>query len=145
MAQDTATRLRIFFKRQIDWLETRLEELDRLEALLDDEYLDALTEAEARRERELENFRREATGLLREWRASEDATETDREEIRALADQARELVNQLVKRCATAADVTRGEKARREDEFNAMRRGQGMLRKYRPGGDEDEGRIDRRA
>jgi predicted nucleic acid-binding Zn-ribbon protein len=144
MHTEIAARVRTYFQRQIAWLESRLDELDHLDSLLDDDHLEALTAAEQRRERELENFQREAEGLLREWQTNTTATEAERKEVRALTSEARTLANQLMLRCQSAAETAHGERGKCEGEINALRRARGAMRKYRPGEEADEGRIDRR-
>lgn len=144
-APELVTRLTDYFTRQIAWLQHVLSEFDHFEHALNAPELEALAEQQRVHECQLEQFAREQRGLLHEWQQATELPEPDRQAVKALAAQAKQLTDQLTLAYDHAMKTVEKMKARRTRSAQALQRGRGMLDKYRPGGDLDPGFIDRKA
>ena len=144
-APELVPRLTNYFTRQIAWLQNVLSEFDHFEHALNEPELEALAERQRTREHQLEQFAREQRGLLHEWQQTTDLPETDRQAVKALAAQAKQLTDQLTLTYESAMKTVEQMKTRRTHSVQTLQRGRGMLDKYRPGGDLDPGFIDRKA
>ncbi len=123
-------RLRDYFNRQIPWLQTRVEEMRNLQARLDEQGLESVTETETRRQQEMAAFEEENRLLLREWSQSTAVSSSERAEIEALAERSQALGEELANLydAAVAGMETQREDVRRS--LGEVLRGRRTVRKY---------------
>jgi septal ring factor EnvC (AmiA/AmiB activator) len=141
-------RVQKYLARQTAWFEAQLEQVDAHLRDLEqaDPDLDAIAAAQEKRFRELEHFVRESQALSREWKASEDAIpRPERDAVRALSVNSRQLANVLEERMMAASRVAAAAAEERRKACADTRKGRRQLRKYHPTDNKDAGRIDRQA
>lgn len=112
--------------------------------LEDEAALDALLENEERRARTLDALSREFHALLAEWDGAPGAQDPLDAELQALAAELRALLPEAEKRVEAWAALGAERESSARSEAGAVRRGRGLLEKYRPGGDSDAAQMDRR-
>lgn len=141
---DLAVRVTRYLDRQIHWFETVLEELDGI-ARADTTELQAWGARQERRTKEMETLENEHHALLRDWRGSGVPTEEERSTVLVMAKRAETLrkrlavrYDALLRRFATRMDEERRDLA-------TLRKGYGLLEKYRPGGAQAHDFLDRKA
>lgn len=144
--EEITRRLQRYFERQATWLEDGLAALDTFDCSVADADSDAFAEHQARRDRELEHFEREARGLLREWQAAQGVPESERAEVRAMAERTRTLAERLRARCEEAGQTASDACRQQQTQLQELRRARHAHGKYHSGtAEQDKGRIDRRA
>jgi hypothetical protein len=139
-----AERISDYFGRQIALYKRMLAEQDQLAALLDASELDdaeRLASAHARESAELEQ---EFNALLREWKSNTHSLE-DYAPVRALAGEAADLAGRLEEFVTVAAGNARQRREAVKREWEAIRRGQNVIDRYRTIDTSEPDRVDKRA
>ena len=140
-----ASRFLDYLERQIAWLDAMLAELASLDSEVDSADLDSLIARQQAFSKRAQTLAHEFKALQREWAGAHSLPADERVAVRALARRAQERVGQvreangrlLVRIEARAADVKK--------ELGEVRKGQEMLRKYRPRGGSSGSFVDRKA
>ena len=142
---DIAWRVHSYLDRQIAWLEKELRETDGLVLTTDGASVDAFLERVHRQNHALEEFAREQNGLLAEWRQGGEYVDAARDTVQEKTARIQELLAQLSKRQEQFLAVTGRVAAEVGTQLTQLRRGHGVLGKYR----QDDGGawhgVDRRA
>lgn len=139
-----ADRLRDYFARQITLYKQMLAEQDQILALLNAGELDETERLAALHARESAALEQEFAALLREWN-SRTHSEIDYTTVRGLAREAASLAGQLEQFVAIAAGNARERRQAVKREWEAIRRGQNAIDRYRTLDDREPDRIDQRA
>ncbi|MBM3288579.1 MAG: hypothetical protein FJY92_00360, partial [Candidatus Hydrogenedentes bacterium] len=123
-------RLSDYFARQIALYRQMLAEQDQILALLDAGELDSAEALACKHARDSAALEREFDALLREWK-SQPQTNADHAPARALAHEAAGLAGQLQEYVGIAAGSARKRREAVKREWEAIRRGQNVLDRYR--------------
>lgn len=137
-------RLGDYFARQIALYKQMLAEQDQIIALLDAGELDAAEALACMHARHSAMLEREFDALLREWKAAPHRAE-DHAPVRALAAEAAGLAGRLEEYVGVAAGNARRRREAVKREWEAIRRGQNTIDRYRTIDDHEPGHIDRHA
>ncbi len=144
-APELLERLRDYLVRQIAWLEETLRALAALTHGLSEESLHGLVEEQTQREKRWTDLQRERRGLLHEWQQDKTFAPDERAAIRRLDRRALDLAEEANRRFDEAALLLEAEKTKRREALDAVRRGKGMIAKFRPGLNPAAGFIDKKA
>ena len=139
---DIAERLSDYFERQIAHYKKLRDEHDTITRLLDAGDMDgaeAMSSAHARDSAQLE---KEFTALLREWQADKPGQDAQ-SAVRSLARQAADLAHELEVIVNAAAGDVRERRNAVKREWEAIRRGQNVIVRYRTINTSEPDRIDR--
>ncbi len=117
-----AYRIEDFLRRQIDWAELVLAELDARTETTEDG-LESLLVKQETRQREAQDFAREYRGLSAEWQGAHDTTEEERSRNRGQSQQAQSLMTTLQSRFDTARQHAHRRATQLRQEANDLRRG----------------------
>lgn len=142
---DISARLHDYFERQIACFDTTLAEFADLGENISGENAEELVEWQQRHEREMRNLGEEFNSLLKEWQASDSISETERHDLRAVAQQAADLSDQVrdaLDRGSNRAGIEVSDLRRICGE---IRVGKDILSRYRAGGADPPGYVDRQA
>lgn len=137
-------RISNYFERQIALYKQMLAEQDHILALLNAgelENAETLASAHARESAVLEQ---EFNALLREWKSIERSGDTYAP-VRALATEAATLAGRLEEFVTIAAGNARDRREAVKREWEAIRRGQNVIDRYRTIDRSEPDRIDKRA
>ncbi|MCC6152540.1 MAG: hypothetical protein IT367_02220 [Candidatus Hydrogenedentes bacterium] len=137
-------RITDYFARQIALYKQMLAEQDQILALLNAGELEDAEKLASSHARESAALEQEFNALLREWKSSarsELATAT----IRALAGEATALAARLEEFVSIAAGNSRNRREAVKREWEAIRRGQNVLDRYRTMDNSEPDRVDRHA
>lgn len=137
-------RITDYFARQIALYKQMLAEQDQILALLNAGELEDAEKLASSHARESAALEQEFNALLREWKSSarsELATAT----IRALAGEATALAARLEEFVSIAAGNARDRREAVKREWEAIRRGQNVLDRYRTMDNSEPDRVDRHA
>ncbi len=137
-------RLKNYFDRQIAFYKRMLDEQSVITKYLEDGDLDAAEAVSAGHARESAALESEFGILLREWHANTQNT-TERDGIRILAKEAADLASKLEQVIEVVAGQTRERRQAVRREWEAIRRGQNVVDRYRTADESEPDRIDRRA
>ena len=142
---DISARLHDYFDRQIAWFDTELAEFAEFAENITRENAEELLEWQQRHEREMRNLGEEFNSLIKEWQASDTVSETERHDLRTVAQHAAGLADQV-------RDALDRGSSRAGAEASALRRicgeirvGKDILNRYRAGGADPPGYVDRQA
>lgn len=133
-----------YFARQIALYCRMIEEQDIIARHLDAGALDEAEALAASHARESAILEREFNALLNEWKASSHPAEAE-QAVRKLAAEAAALAEKLERRVNEAAGSARERRASVRREWEAIRRGQHIIDKYRTTDRDDSARMDRHA
>jgi len=139
-----ALRVKDCFLRQIGWFEALLTDLATLDGHPDGPDADFFA---LRLDEHLNTTRalaREFEVLTGEWRATDEPTDADRREMRALARRAEALAAELKQRYDRADRRVQARLAELTEVWNSLQRGRDMLKKYAPGQPADASFVDKR-
>lgn len=142
---DVAARVKKHLGRHVEWLEEGIRAAQTASDTMSEEDLEALLAAQAKRNAELTHLWREQAGLLREWRVARNAGQEDRTEVRRMADHAQQLTEELRALQENLITALSLRLLNRQDAIHSLRRGRDLLGKYRPGGEDTSGFLDKRA
>ncbi len=147
---DIAGRMKDYFGRQIRWFEKMLEDLATLEKDLDaseppDDVQQQVVQRQEVHEKGMHALEDEFRSLLHEWEGTESIAESDREEVRALAQQAEALSSKLQTVMDRGTELAAERMASMEDAFGKIRKGKTMVKGYRAEGATDPSYVDRKA
>lgn len=117
-----AYRIEDFLRRQIDWAELVLTELDGPTETTEDA-LESLLEKQEMRQREARDFAREYRGLSAEWQGKHDTSEEVRSRIRTQSQRAQSLMATLQTRFDAARQQAHRRATQLRQEANDLRRG----------------------
>ena len=126
-------RMKDYFARQIDWFEQMLVDLDTIEDDLNDPDLERLTRQGRGHAVQTTALEKEFRALQQEWEALTGITETERAEVRTLAQRAGALAHRLCAIHDRATGLARRRADQLEASLNEIQRGRELLRTY--GGD----------
>lgn len=147
-----AQRFHDYFGRQVAWLEELLGEYENLLAELEQskelssERLTELIEEQMRNTSRSDALAAEFRALWNEYQSTRSLDVDDRKELAPSVERARELAGRLSQIHRDAAGRMAEHLARGKASYAELRKGVGMLRKYRPGGPAaGGGYVDRRA
>ena len=126
----TALRVKAYLERQLRWLEAALNRMEELSESLDADAIEKLTEQAGRDEQDLDTFLREQHVLLREWRATQSASEDLTRVIQTLARQNTLAAKRLIE--ARARAQQRIDRALQENQaaMKALKQGRALMRRY---------------
>ncbi|MBP8132281.1 MAG: hypothetical protein KA184_22095 [Candidatus Hydrogenedentes bacterium] len=144
-SEDLVARVKQHLEHQAAWLEKTLGELERIEDRLEEAELDELAERHAHDAAITAQYTRECEALLHEWRRVDDINDADREAVRALANHVEELIAKLTRRYQEAAAAAGERLEDLQEAYGALRRNKHAVQRYRPGGDEEPGCLDKKA
>ncbi len=144
MGDPLAERIIRYLDRHMAWMRAVLRELDELERVMGSDDMERLLDAQARRTREAEHFKREHHGLLHEWNNGAGESAERRAAVKERAREAEKLSEALRARYQELLITAEGVRLRQRAGLDALRHGRDLIRKYRPGGD-DAGFLDRKA
>ncbi|MCC6694509.1 MAG: hypothetical protein IT365_02660 [Candidatus Hydrogenedentes bacterium] len=141
---DIGARITDYFERQIALYTEMLHAYETLPAELEKENLEILSAQQSAFTQRLTQLDEEFHLLNREWRNGAAASPQRAHQVRALADQARDLAKQLEKISRKASQQARERMGEVKLALDALRRGQRAVKQYRV--DEDgAGHVDRKA
>ena len=109
------------------------------------EGLEQFAREQARRGADGEQLAAEQAALLKEWRTDTTVGEPEREAVRALARRGDALSRELEQAYDDAGALALRTAGVVELQVNALRRGTGIARKFRPQGEDLGGFVDRQA
>jgi ABC-type transporter Mla subunit MlaD len=141
---DIKNRLTSHLNRLNAWLEDSVQVLSCVERELEED-LDGALERHERLSGQFDHLLREHHVLLREWLAAKNVTPADRAEIMQLAEQSSQLLKDYQEAQQRTFALTQAHLDACEEEIKRHGGSRRMIKKYRPGGDGDEGNIDHRA
>jgi len=137
-------RITDYLKRQIQWSEVVLKELESFKQAEDSDF-EVLLLQQHTREREAHDMSREYNGLSREWGEAKNVTDEEREAIRALSRQAEQLTEALHECYRNVERIAESRRKENQSALNDLRRGRRSVTIYRPEGLVSPGFIDRKA
>ena len=126
-------RVQDYFRRQLALYEDMLAAHDAFQRDLDAGHLDHLAERQESQSKQAAMLEREFRALLREWQAAPDLDEGERAEVRDLAERAQTLAGRVVERNQQIIRELQRRTATLQNDANALHRGLGLLKMYRPG------------
>ena len=138
------TRILAHLERRIHLFECLLEEISLFESLPDNADFDNILEAQRRRAADIEHLLREYNALHREWQAAR-ATPEERARVQTQSQRAEALAEHVQTRIEAVTKLTQSRGTGYKNALDEMKRGQGMLRKYRGGHEDSAGYFDRNA
>ncbi len=138
-------RVHDYLNRQAAWLEETLRALKAVTHDLSEESQGGLVKEQAKREKRWTDLQRERRGLLYEWQRAETITPKERAAIRRLDRRALDLAEETSRRFDEARGVLEKEKTKRKEALDAVRKGKGMIAKFRPGLNPAAGFFDKKA
>ncbi|MCC6794478.1 MAG: hypothetical protein IT366_05110 [Candidatus Hydrogenedentes bacterium] len=141
--QGIVERISDYFARQIALYKQMLAEQDQILALLNAGELEDAERLAANHARESAALEQEFNALLREWKSS-TRSEAATASVRALAGEAAGLAARLEEFVNVAAGNARERREAVKREWEAIRRGQNVLDRYRTM-DSEPDRVDRNA
>ncbi|MDZ4858675.1 MAG: hypothetical protein SGI88_06800 [Candidatus Hydrogenedentes bacterium] len=133
-----------YFERQIALYKRMLKEQPEIIRFLTEDNLDAAEALSATHARDSAALEQEFGVLLREWQ-SKAPSGNGHQGVRALATEAAALAEQLEQLVNGAAGQTREKRQAVRREWEAIRRGQNVIDRYRTMDSSEPDRIDRRA
>lgn len=142
---DISARLHDYFGRQIAWFDTELADFAEFGENITGENAEELVEWQQRHERELRNLGEEFNSLLKEWQASDTISETERHDLRTVAQHAAELADQVREAFERGSSRAGAEASAIRRICGEIRVGKDILNRYRAGGADPPGYVDRQA
>jgi len=140
-----ADRMADYFRRHIEWTEEGAAQLDRFEQDGSEDGFQAFQEHDAQRARALESLEAEFTALLKEWKASSEPTPAEREQVRALAQDAQAASDAMKERLERLSETFGAQTSEIQTELGTLRRVRNTARKFAAPEDAGGGFVDRRA
>lgn len=125
-------RIKAYFNRLTAWLENALAEFEFFDLERPSDELDQLIAKQKRRATETNGFDAECKKLLAQWNAAKDIRPEDRAAVREASGRAQALEQELLARCNAADKAVRERMVLVRDALDALGRGRGFLKKYRP-------------
>ena len=141
---DVVSRVERYFERQIAWLEEALAAAHDANTHVAPVAPGELERQQARFVQQSDQMLRECEGLLREWSGA-DISESARAAVQLQTARAAELMAELQRRYDAAAAAAGERLAEINRATSALRQGRDALQRYRPGGDDAPGFVDRKA
>ena len=138
-------RMKDCLSRQIALYDAMLAEHRTLNDDLGKEDLSVRIERQGKYAREIKAIERESHILQREWREAANLSDRERAAVGVLTEEAQDRVTRLSDLNARAIDSVRNRQAEVKKEWDALRRRIGAVGKYRPGGQDDAGFVDKKA
>lgn len=142
--QGIVERISDYFARQISMYKQMIAEQDQILALLNAGELEDAEKLASSHARESAALEQEFNILLREWKSSA-RSEAATVSVRALANEAATLAARLEEFVSIAAGNARERRAAVKREWEAIRRGQNVLDRYRTMDTSEPDRVDRNA
>lgn len=137
-------RISDYFTRQIAMYKQMLAEQDQILALLNAGELEDAEKMAAAHARESAVLEQEFHALLREWKSTAHSPD-EYAPVRALAAEAASLAGRLEEFVSVAAGNARERREAVRREWEAIRRGQNVIDRYRTIDTSESDRIDQRA
>ena len=141
---DIKKRLTSHLNRLNNWLADSVPVLSLIERELEEDLAGALDHHD-RLTGEFDHLLREHQVLLREWVTAKNVTAADRSEIMQLAEQSSQLLKAYQEAQQRTFALTQAHLDACKEEIKRHGGSRRIIKKYRPGGDGDEGTIDHRA
>lgn len=124
-------RVKDYFRRQIASFEEILANLERLDEDLHRPDAEQRSELPLRHDRRTAALEREFEALAREWRQAADLEKADRADIRALAQTAQALADNVCAAYQRGIELTTTRSAAVKADLGDLRRGRDLLERYR--------------
>ena len=141
---DLAERARDYLERQISCFERILADLAGLEDSLAGDDHDATVRQRAAHSEQTARLEAEYRDIEVQWRAATGISQAERADVRALAERAQALADQLCVRYDEGAALVQQRAGAVQEELRGVRRGRKVLRGYRPLHTLDPSFIDKR-
>ena len=144
-APHLAKRIFDYLDRHAAWIEDTIARLSRIEEDLAEEDFERMVREQQENEAQLHHFQREYRGLYHEWQRAQDLSGEERARIKERAHANQEHAAQAILQYKRCIEHIASVKREKKQAINALRRGKGLISKYRTHWPDEPGYIDKKS